>query len=276
MSPTHPRDDMPDGHTSDVTPAFAEGEPLPLSTPGAERDGSSSPDPIESDPPEESANPSEDDEVVEGVPEGRKVQWSTRKRLIAAAASGAVAVAVVGIIGYQVNISSWEQALGEARAELAETQGQLADAQAVNASADDRIEAAERERDDARADAAQAKSQAATEIADAEAAMVQREDAVVEREEAVKLREDAVSATEQHIEENSFGAGTYRIGEEIRPGTYRSSESRGCYWERLSGFSGSLGDIIANDFTNSVAVVTIQASDVGFSSSDCGTWTIIE
>jgi hypothetical protein len=41
----------------------------------------------------------------------------------------------------------------------------------------------------------------------------------------------------------------------------------------VSGFSGQLRDIIANDFGTTTPVVTISASDVGFTSNTCGAWT---
>jgi hypothetical protein len=72
----------------------------------------------------------------------------------------------------------------------------------------------------------------------------------------------------------TFGDGTFTVGTDIQPGTYRTrSGSPGCYWERLKGFSGTFGDIITNDNTDGPAVVTIAASDKGFQSSGCGTWT---
>jgi PASTA domain-containing protein len=72
----------------------------------------------------------------------------------------------------------------------------------------------------------------------------------------------------------SFGDGTYRVGSEIGPGTYRTrSGSSGCYWERLSGFGGSLDEIIANEITDFPTVATIDRADEGFSSSDCGSWS---
>lgn len=72
-----------------------------------------------------------------------------------------------------------------------------------------------------------------------------------------------------------FGGGIYLVGTDIAPGTWRNQASEGCYWERLSGFSGDFDDIISNEFSDAQQVVTISASDVGFSSEDCGTWTKI-
>ncbi len=77
-------------------------------------------------------------------------------------------------------------------------------------------------------------------------------------------------------DQTTFGDGIFIIGTDISPGTYRSSGSEGCYYSRLRGFSGALGDIIANENTDSSAVVTIAATDKGFKSSRCGTWTKIK
>ncbi len=73
----------------------------------------------------------------------------------------------------------------------------------------------------------------------------------------------------------TFSDGMYIVGTDIKPGTYKSSGQSGCYYARLSGFSGDLGDIIANDNTDNPAIVTIASDDKGFQSSNCGTWTRI-
>lgn len=71
-----------------------------------------------------------------------------------------------------------------------------------------------------------------------------------------------------------FGQGTFIVNTDMKPGTYRSSKGDGCYWARLSGFTGTLGNIIANDYRSSGrATVTIRSTDRGFQSSRCGTWT---
>lgn len=74
----------------------------------------------------------------------------------------------------------------------------------------------------------------------------------------------------------TFGSGTHRVGSDIQPGTYRNSGGDGCYWERLSGMSGDFDDIITNDFSEGQSYVTIDPSDVAFSSSFCGTWEMVE
>jgi len=73
----------------------------------------------------------------------------------------------------------------------------------------------------------------------------------------------------------SFGPGTWIVGSEVPASTYRNSGfSSGCYWERLSGFSGQLSDIIANNFDSVRQIVEVKPTDVGFSSTaNCGTWS---
>jgi hypothetical protein len=73
-----------------------------------------------------------------------------------------------------------------------------------------------------------------------------------------------------------FGAGYYLVGTEVAAGLWRNSDSSGlCYWERLSGFGWTLGDIITNGLSDSIQTVQIGPSDVGFHSEDCGTWTYL-
>jgi hypothetical protein len=70
----------------------------------------------------------------------------------------------------------------------------------------------------------------------------------------------------------AFGDGTHRLGSGVAPGTYRSGATAdSCYWERLSGFGGTLDEIIANGF-GGPEIVTIEATDVGFESQRCVTW----
>lgn len=72
----------------------------------------------------------------------------------------------------------------------------------------------------------------------------------------------------------SFDEGQKVIGSDVTPGTYRTrTTSSGCYWARLSGFGGTSSEIVANHYGNGPAIVRIAASDKGFESSRCGTWT---
>jgi len=71
----------------------------------------------------------------------------------------------------------------------------------------------------------------------------------------------------------TFENGTYIVGTDIVPGTYRSTGGTGCYFARLSGFTGGLSHILSNENTDDPAIVTITPSDKGFTARRCGTWT---
>jgi len=68
------------------------------------------------------------------------------------------------------------------------------------------------------------------------------------------------------------GDGTYRVGTDIKPGTYYTGNTDGCYWERAKNFTGSFNAIIDNDFGSGRRMVTISAGDVAFESDGCGSW----
>ena len=75
----------------------------------------------------------------------------------------------------------------------------------------------------------------------------------------------------------SITPGMWIVGAQLTPGTYRAENSTpGCYWQRVSNFSGQTDAIIASAFVSSpgVQLVTIQNTDAGFSANAaCGTWT---
>jgi len=73
----------------------------------------------------------------------------------------------------------------------------------------------------------------------------------------------------------TFGDGTFRVGVDIAPGTYKNSDSsQACYWERLNSFDDSEDAVIANNISTAQMIVTISPTDVGFTSDRCGTWTL--
>lgn len=69
--------------------------------------------------------------------------------------------------------------------------------------------------------------------------------------------------------------GMNMVGTTVQPGTYSASKS-GCYWERLSGTSGSFSDIITNEYSPSgTTIVTLDPSDFAFKSQGCAPWTAV-
>ncbi len=74
---------------------------------------------------------------------------------------------------------------------------------------------------------------------------------------------------------SGFGDGTYLVGSDVRPGTYRSTGGVNCSWARLSGLTGDFGDVRAVAFSDEETRVVIQPSDAAFRTDGCGTWTRI-
>jgi hypothetical protein len=69
--------------------------------------------------------------------------------------------------------------------------------------------------------------------------------------------------------------GTYRVGTDIVPGTYRSGGTSpegesDCYWARLNSLNPT--HIITNNISTGPQVVTIQPSDTAFLTHSCQTW----
>jgi hypothetical protein len=66
--------------------------------------------------------------------------------------------------------------------------------------------------------------------------------------------------------------GTWAVGP-VPPGRYVAPGGAGCVWQRLGGFSGAPVDVLASGGGGPRTFVDILASDAGFSSAGCGTWS---
>src|SRR5690606_11028225 len=55
--------------------------------------------------------------------------------------------------------------------------------------------------------------------------------------------------------------GTHRVNTDIQPGVYRAPGGDRCYWERLSGFRGTLDDILANGYGDVRPIVRTKRGD---------------
>jgi cytoskeletal protein RodZ len=95
--------------------------------------------------------------------------------------------------------------------------------------------------------------------------------------ETTKRVTETVTATPTTTEDedsgDTFGDGTWMVGEDIKAGTYRTKgDPDGCYWARLSGTSGEFTDLIANGNPTGPTTVTISATDVAFETRGCAAW----
>ncbi|MEV0523066.1 hypothetical protein AB0I66_06535 [Streptomyces sp. NPDC050439] len=93
---------------------------------------------------------------------------------------------------------------------------------------------------------------------------------------------DSASASEEHGDGDGIpGDGTFVVGTEAKPGTYRTAGPAddvidNCYWARLKSTSGDVGDIIANGNTKGPATVTISPGDKAFQTTGCTDWKRVD
>jgi hypothetical protein len=69
-----------------------------------------------------------------------------------------------------------------------------------------------------------------------------------------------------------FGDGNYFVGTDIVPGTWKAQDARNCEWIRVKDFTGEAGDVIGT--AERSGLVTISASDKGFISQGCRSWSL--
>jgi hypothetical protein len=73
---------------------------------------------------------------------------------------------------------------------------------------------------------------------------------------------------------SSIEDGTWQVGSDVQPGTYRAPGGGGCYWEIDNGppsSSGNTSNVLNNSFGDSNPVVTLSPGN-WFKTSNCGTW----
>lgn len=66
------------------------------------------------------------------------------------------------------------------------------------------------------------------------------------------------------------GTGTFLVGPDVDPGTYRAAARSGCYWARLASLDTS--DIIDNANADGPVVVELLSSDKAFETNGCATF----
>lgn len=107
-----------------------------------------------------------------------------------------------------------------------------------------------------------------------EGAVATADAAIKTADAAVKKREEAVTATEKTIAANTIKEGTWTVGVDIEPGTYRANSDvlSGCYWGIYrTGSNGS--DIVDNDIVSGGRPSVSLSAGQDFKTSRCGTWS---
>ncbi|MFF0289677.1 hypothetical protein [Streptomyces sp. NPDC005262] len=91
-----------------------------------------------------------------------------------------------------------------------------------------------------------------------------------DKKKVEKLVGGAAKRNKLEDEGRVFSDGVYRVGSDIKPGTYYVTDVDGCYWERTD----ANGETIDNNFVTAAkrVQVTILGSDYSFNSESCGQW----
>lgn len=105
-----------------------------------------------------------------------------------------------------------------------------------------------------------------------QADLAKREQAVAAAEKAVAKREKAVGLVEQEIKNNTVdGNGMYKVGTDMKPGTYKTAGKNGCYYAVLN--STDTFDIAVNGNPPGPAFATVSAGQY-FESDGCADWVL--
>ena len=192
-----------------------------------------------------------------GRPGGRKLAWYW--------IAGAAAVLLVGgiVVGTTIPDPKKSSQYAALALEKDGVSGQLDSLQARF----DNLAAGAKSRESAIAAREAAVAKAAADVKTAEAG-------VKTAEAAVKTREEAVTGAEKAKAANTVKEGTWTVGVDIEPGTYRadSEVTSGCYWGIYrTGSNGS--DIVDNDIVSGGRPSVTLSPGQDFKTSRCGTWS---
>jgi hypothetical protein len=72
----------------------------------------------------------------------------------------------------------------------------------------------------------------------------------------------------------TFGDGDWAVGPNIQPGRWTAPGGPDCTWARTRDFSHTPAGVVASDSPSGAVAVDVAPSDVGFSTTGCGTWTM--
>lgn len=69
--------------------------------------------------------------------------------------------------------------------------------------------------------------------------------------------------------------GTWYIGKEIKRGTYRTTGSEICLWQRLEASVSGRLVVVAGDFRGGPQTVALGKNDVAFTTQGCPAWELV-
>jgi predicted membrane-bound mannosyltransferase len=160
-------------------------------------------------------------------------------------------------VGLGAARSSGQAEIAAANARTAAVQSQLTSAQGEASMATNALSTA------------QGEAKTATDaLAEAQAGLTARKTQLDAAAAAVAARETKVGAAERAARASTFaGEGTYLVGTDVKPGTYKADAMEGCYWARLKSLDTN--DIIDNQNADGPVVLQILGTDKAVEVSGC-------
>lgn len=123
-------------------------------------------------------------------------------------------------------------------------------------------------RSQANAELTRARDEIREERAAAEEELAETRRAIKKEKRKLARLQEEVDQTEDTIAKSTIpGDGTFEVGTDIEPGTYRAEAMPGCYWARLSSLDTS--DIIDNNNADGPVVLEILPSDKALQLQGC-------
>ncbi len=109
-------------------------------------------------------------------------------------------------------------------------------------------------------------------LADEQAQLKKDQDKLARQEKKVAKREKAVGIAEDQVAANTVaGEGIYKVGTDMKPGTYKTSGKRGCYYAVLN--STDTFDIANNGNVDGPAYAAVAPGQY-FEVSGCADWVL--
>ena len=166
--------------------------------------------------------------------------------------------------------------LASKNSQVSDLESQVSSAEAERDEAVSAADAIESERDGIIADA---EARADSIVGDAQKKANDLDDKIKEAEDELASKQsklDDVTASLQSAQQtkdmSTFSDGTWAVGEEILPGTYRSTAGGNCYWAILKGPSGGgINNIVENGFGPNATITLSSGQYVEV--SGCGEWS---
>lgn len=195
----------------------------------------------------------------ESPTETLRVRQRTTVNTVARAFLAVVLVAVVLLLTYTFGVAEGRSDIPAAE-RAARADGQRSGQALASDQYEQRLEAAQRaiaEADRRAQLAEQAAADRQAEIGGDGAELDQREAAVGQAEETQPGSQIP-------------GVGTFLVGEEVRPGRYRTPGGAGlCYVARLNSLGGGVGDVISNELSQGPIVIQVRGSDEAVQTRGC-------